>query len=42
MKTGQGFYSWTPEKIAAERARYNQALRAGLDILAADLPPIEP
>jgi len=42
MKTGQGFYSWTPEKIATERARYDKALRAGLDILAADLPPIEP
>lgn len=42
MKTGQGFYEWTPEQIAIERARYDQALRSGLNILAADLPGIEP
>ncbi len=42
MKSGQGFYDWTPEQIAAERARYDKALRTGLSILAADLPQIEP
>ncbi|MYN11586.1 NAD-binding protein [Pusillimonas sp. TS35] len=42
MKTGQGFYPWTPETIAAERKRYDEALRAGLKILAADLPEIQP
>ncbi len=42
MKSGQGFYPWTPETIAAERKRYDDALRAGLRILASDLPPIEP
>jgi 3-hydroxybutyryl-CoA dehydrogenase len=42
MKSGQGFYDWTPEQIAVERARYDKALRTGLSILAADLPQIEP
>ncbi len=42
MKSGQGFYDWTPEQIAVERARYDKALRTGLNILAADLPRIEP
>jgi 3-hydroxybutyryl-CoA dehydrogenase len=42
MKSGQGFYDWTPEQIAAERARYDKALRIGLSILDADLPRIEP
>ncbi|NLY26423.1 MAG: 3-hydroxyacyl-CoA dehydrogenase [Alcaligenaceae bacterium] len=42
MKTGEGFYAWTDESIAVEKARYNQALRAALQILANDLPPIEP
>ncbi|TEA79498.1 3-hydroxyacyl-CoA dehydrogenase family protein [Allopusillimonas ginsengisoli] len=42
MKSGQGFYAWTPATIAAERRRYDEALRAGLKILASDLPPIEP
>lgn len=42
MKSGQGFYSWTPETIAAERKRYDDALRAGLQILSEDLPDIEP
>src|SRR5690606_36719789 len=42
MKTGQGSYDWTPEQIAAERARCDKALRTGLSILAADLPEIKP
>jgi 3-hydroxybutyryl-CoA dehydrogenase len=42
MKTGQGFYTWTPDAMAKEKARYNKALRAALNILADDLPPIEP
>jgi len=42
MKTGEGFYEWTPESIAAERARYDRLLRAGLDLIADELPPIDP
>lgn len=42
MKSGQGFYSWTEESIRTERERYNRALRAGLEILADELPEIEP
>ncbi len=42
MKTGQGFYTWTPETIAAERARYDRLLRAGLDLIAPELPEIKP
>jgi 3-hydroxybutyryl-CoA dehydrogenase len=42
MKSGQGFYKWTEESIQTERERYNRALRAGLDILADELPEIEP
>lgn len=40
MKTGEGFYRWTPETIAAERKRYDDLLRAGLKLIAAELPPI--
>lgn len=42
MKTGAGFYQWTPETIAAERARYDKLLRAGLELLSNELPEIEP
>lgn len=38
MKTGHGFYAWTPETIAAERARYEALLRAALELVRADLP----
>ncbi len=38
MKTGRGFYAWTPETIAAERARYEALLRAALELVRADLP----
>jgi 3-hydroxybutyryl-CoA dehydrogenase len=41
MKSGEGFYKWTPESIAAERARYDDMLMAGLRLLAPELPPIE-
>ena len=42
MKTGQGFAPWPPAAIAAERTRYDGLLRAGLQLLAAELPPIDP
>lgn len=42
MKTGQGFFAWPTEAIAAERARYDGLLRAGLQLLAAELPRIDP
>lgn len=41
MKTGEGFFSWTPAGIAAERKRYNDLLLAGLRLLAPELPQIE-
>lgn len=41
MKTGEGFYKWTPESIAAERKRYDDLLIAGLRLLAPELPKIE-
>ncbi len=41
MKTGQGFYTWTPETRQAERDRYDRLLRQGLALLAAELPPID-
>ena len=40
MKTGEGFYQWTPETIAAERKRYDDMLMAGLRLLAPELPKI--
>ena len=42
MKTGQGFFAWTPESIAAERLRYDTLLRQGLQLLAGELPAIDP
>ncbi len=42
MKSGSGFYEWTPETIAREKARYEAALQAALAILAAELPPVKP
>ena len=41
MKAGAGFYDWTPEAIKKEKARYEGLLRAGLAILAPELPPVE-
>ena len=36
MKTGKGFYDWPAEKIARVKARYQTALRRGLEILKAE------
>ena len=41
MKSGEGFFRWTPETIAAERKRYDDLLRAGLKLLAAELPRVK-
>ena len=41
MKAGAGFYDWTPETRQAERERYDQLLRQGLQLLAGELPPID-
>jgi 3-hydroxybutyryl-CoA dehydrogenase len=41
MKSGQGFFPWTPETIAAERKRYDALLLAGLRLLASELPTID-
>ncbi len=40
MKTGAGFYDWTPETIAKERKRYEAMLLAGLALLEPELPKI--
>lgn len=40
MKTGEGFFKWTPETIAAERERYQGLLLAGLALLKQELPPV--
>ena len=37
MKTKQGLWSWTDEKIAEEKARIEQALQGGLAILAEEM-----
>jgi len=42
MKTGQGFFAWSPESRQAERERYDRLLRQGLDLLASELPPLDP
>lgn len=36
MKSGKGFYDWPAEKIARTKARYQIALKRGLDILKAE------
>ncbi|MBN3801923.1 3-hydroxyacyl-CoA dehydrogenase [Paraburkholderia sp. Ac-20336] len=36
MKSKDGFYRWTPEKIAAEKERYEKALQGARAILAAE------
>ena len=41
MKTGAGFYNWTPETRQAERERYDRLLREGLQLLADELPPLD-
>src|SRR5207244_2457111 len=37
MKTKRGLWEWTDEKIAAEKARIEKALQAGLAILDEDM-----
>lgn len=41
MKTGEGFFKWTPDTIAAERQRYQEVLLAGLSLLQKELPPVQ-
>ena len=41
MKTGEGFFRWTETSAAAERKRYDDLLRAGLKLIAAELPQIQ-
>ncbi len=41
MKTGAGFYDWTPETIAAEKRRYESLLRAGLALIEPELPKVQ-
>lgn len=36
MKSGKGFYEWPADRIAAERKRYQTALKRGLEILEAE------
>jgi len=36
MKAGKGFYDWPPERIAEVKARYQTALKRGLEILKAE------
>jgi 3-hydroxybutyryl-CoA dehydrogenase len=38
MKTGKGFWSWTPERIAAEKTRYDRALGRALEVLRDEQP----
>lgn len=40
MKTGEGFFPWDAASIQQERDRYNRLLRAGLELLAPELPPL--
>ena len=40
MKTGEGFFKWTPESITQEKQRYQKTLLAGLEILKSELPPV--
>ncbi len=41
MKTGGGFYDWSPESIARERSRYEGLLRAGLALIEPELPKVD-
>ncbi len=36
MKSGKGFYDWPADKIALAKARYQRALKRGLEILKAE------
>jgi 3-hydroxybutyryl-CoA dehydrogenase len=37
MKTGRGFWEWTPESAAREKNRIEKALQAGIEILKSDM-----
>ena len=41
MKTGQGFFKWTPETIQIERKRYDNILKQGLQIIQDEIPKIK-
>ena len=41
MKTGEGFFRWTEASAATERKRYDDLLRAGLQLIAGELPQIK-
>jgi 3-hydroxybutyryl-CoA dehydrogenase len=41
MKAGAGFYDWTPETAARERARYESILRGALALLGPELPQVD-
>jgi 3-hydroxybutyryl-CoA dehydrogenase len=41
IKSGQGFFAWTPEKAARDKARYDELLKAALALLADELPQVE-
>ncbi len=41
MKTGRGFWSWTPEQVKQERERYDRTLLAALKLLRASKAPTE-
>ncbi|MCT9810246.1 3-hydroxyacyl-CoA dehydrogenase NAD-binding domain-containing protein [Acidovorax sp. Be4] len=41
MKSGEGFFQWTPESMASEKTRYQNMLLAGLTLLASELPPVQ-
>ena len=41
MKTGAGFFEWSPAQRQAERQRYDRLLHQGLALLAAELPPLD-
>jgi 3-hydroxybutyryl-CoA dehydrogenase len=38
IKSGRGFFEWTPETIAAEKARYDRLLRGALALIESELP----
>ncbi|VCU70026.1 3-hydroxyadipyl-CoA dehydrogenase [Pigmentiphaga humi] len=42
MKSGAGFYDWTPASMQAERARYDAILHGALRLLEDELPPVQP
>lgn len=38
IKTGEGFFQWSPESIENERRRYNDILQASIEIIKKDIP----